>query len=140
MKVSPPYEETIVASNSSRIASEIFQGQTLLYNHLGRIVDIMCLKWIVDLWIPDIIHNHAQPVTFLELVSILQVASTKVSGVQSLIHYLTHKGFFEIVRIPDNIEEPEAYALTAASELLVKGSDLCLAPTVIVLLLHGVHA
>ncbi|CAJ1833300.1 unnamed protein product [Sphenostylis stenocarpa] len=44
--------------------------------------------------------------------------------------YLAHKGFFEIVRVHDNKEEQEAYALTAASELLVKGSDLCLVPMV----------
>ncbi|KAL2329844.1 hypothetical protein Fmac_017425 [Flemingia macrophylla] len=130
--------KAIMASNSGRKASEIFRAQTLLYNHLNGVIDTMCIKWIVDLGIPDIIHNHAQPITFPELVSILQVAPTKVSGVQSLMHYLAHKGFFEIVRIPDNIEEPEAYALTAASELLVQGSDLCLVPMVKVVVMPAV--
>ncbi|KAL2329848.1 hypothetical protein Fmac_017429 [Flemingia macrophylla] len=119
-----------MASNSGRKKSEIFQGQVLLYSILFGAIDSMCLKWMVELGIPDIIHNHAQPITFPELVSILQVAPTKVCGVQSLMHYLAHKGFFEIVRIHDNIEEREAYALTAASELLVKGSELCLTPMV----------
>ncbi|KAK8466217.1 hypothetical protein PHAVU_008G032800 [Phaseolus vulgaris] len=90
----------------------------------------MSLKWMVELSIPDIIHNHGQPITFQKLVSILQVSPTKVRGVQSLIHYLAHTGFFEIVSVHENMEEKEAYALTAASQLLVKDSDLCLAPTV----------
>ncbi|TKY65088.1 Flavonoid 4'-O-methyltransferase [Spatholobus suberectus] len=58
------------------------------------------------------------------------IPPTKVSSVQSLLRFLAHNGFFEIVRIHDNIEEKEAYALTAASELLVKGNDLCLAPMI----------
>ncbi|KAG5016692.1 hypothetical protein JHK82_022344 [Glycine max] len=33
------------------------------------------------------------------------------------MRYLAHNGFFEIVRIHDNIEEKEAYALTVVSEL-----------------------
>ncbi|XP_020219983.1 isoflavone 7-O-methyltransferase [Cajanus cajan] len=119
-----------MASNTGSKTSEIFQGQVLLYRNLYGLVDAMCLKWMAELGIPDIIHNHGQPITFPELVSTLQVPPTKVSGVQSLMHYLAHKGFFEIVRIHDNVEEKEAYALTAASELLVKGSDLCLAPMV----------
>eukprot|EP00256_Glycine_max_P038341 XP_006586449.2 flavonoid 4'-O-methyltransferase-like [Glycine max] len=84
---------------------------------------------MVELDIPDIIQSdsHGQPITFSELVSILQVPPTKTRQVQSLMRYLAHNGFFEIVRIHDNIE---AYALTAASELLVKSSELSLAPMV----------
>ncbi|RDX98759.1 hypothetical protein CR513_18277, partial [Mucuna pruriens] len=119
-----------MASNSGRKASEIFQGQVLLYRYLYAHVDSMFLKCIVELRIPDIIHNHGEPITLPKLVSTLQVPPTKVTSVQSLMRYLAHNGFFEIVRIHDNIEEKEAYALTAASELLVKGNDLCLAPIV----------
>ncbi|KAK8466216.1 hypothetical protein PHAVU_008G032600 [Phaseolus vulgaris] len=120
-----------MASNDGSKASEIFRGQVHLYKHLfAHTIDAMSLKWMVELSIPDIIHNHGQPITFQKLVSILQVSPTKVRGVQSLIHYLAHTGFFEIVSVHENMEEKEAYALTAASQLLVKDSDLCLAPTV----------
>ncbi|CAJ1833346.1 unnamed protein product [Sphenostylis stenocarpa] len=117
-----------MAPNNGRGASEIFQGQVLLYKSLYGHMDAMTLKWFIELGIPDIIHNHGQPITLPELMSVLQVPHTKASGVQSLMCYLAHKGFFEIVRAHDKAEEKQAYALTAASELLVKGSDLCLLP------------
>ncbi|XP_061366005.1 isoflavone 7-O-methyltransferase-like [Gastrolobium bilobum] len=121
-----------MATIKGRKANEIFQGQALLYRHMYAFLDSMCLKWTVELAIPDIIHNHGQPITLPELLSILQVPPTKVCGVQRLMRYLTHNGIFEIVKIHDkyNQEEKEAYALTVASELLVKGTDHCLAPMV----------
>ncbi|KAL9297269.1 hypothetical protein ACSQ67_023165 [Phaseolus vulgaris] len=120
-----------MASNDGSKASEIFQGQVHLYKHLfAHTIDAMSLKWMIELGIPDIIHNHGQPITLPKLVSILQVSPTKVRGVQSLIHYLTHTGFFERVSIHENMEEKEAYALTAASQLLVKDNNLCLVPMV----------
>ncbi|KAK7340645.1 hypothetical protein VNO77_21354 [Canavalia gladiata] len=119
-----------MASNNGHIASEMFHGQVLLYRHLFAFMDTMCLKWIVDLGIPDIIHNHGQPITLQELASILQLPLTKVTTVQCLMRHLAHNGFFEIVKIQDKNKEKEAYALTAASKLLVKGIDFCLAPMV----------
>ncbi|KAJ1421498.1 Winged helix-like DNA-binding domain superfamily [Sesbania bispinosa] len=118
-----------MAPINGRKPSEIFQGQALLYRHIYAFIDSMCLKWIVELSIPDIIHNHGKPITLTELATILQVPQGKVSNVQRLMRYLAHNGFFEIVRIQED-DEKEAYALTAASELLVKGTDLCLAPMV----------
>ncbi|KAK7390577.1 hypothetical protein VNO78_25886 [Psophocarpus tetragonolobus] len=117
-----------MASNNGRNTSEIFEGQTLLYRHMFAFVDSMSLKWMVELGIPDIIHNHAQPITLKELVSTLQIPPSKIYHVQSLMLYLAHNGFFERVTIHDNTEGKEAYALTSASELLVKGRELCLAP------------
>ncbi|TKY65087.1 Isoflavone 7-O-methyltransferase [Spatholobus suberectus] len=119
-----------MASINGRKASDLFQGQALLYRHLFAFVDSMYLKLIIELRIPDIIHNHGQPITLPELVSILQVPLAKVGQVHRLMRYLAHNGFFERVRIHDNGEEKEAYALTAASELLVKSNELSLAPMV----------
>ncbi|KAL2618145.1 hypothetical protein GLYMA_08G248000v4 [Glycine max] len=115
-----------MASSNGRKASEIFQGQALIYRHMFAFIDSMCLKTIIELGIPDIIHKHGQPITLSELVSILHVPPARVGHVQSLMHYLSHHRFFESVRI----HEKEAYALTAASELLVKSSELSLAPMV----------
>ncbi|KAL2329866.1 hypothetical protein Fmac_017447 [Flemingia macrophylla] len=119
-----------MSSINGRNASDLFQGQSLLYRHLFAFVDSMCLKWIVELRIPDIINNHTKPITLSELVSILEIPPTKVGHVQSLMRYLSHNGFFERVRIHENFEDKEAYALTAASELLVNGNQLSLVPMV----------
>nr|Q84KK5.1 RecName: Full=Isoflavone 7-O-methyltransferase; AltName: Full=Daidzein 7-O-methyltransferase [Glycyrrhiza echinata]BAC58012.1 S-adenosyl-L-methionine: daidzein 7-0-methyltransferase [Glycyrrhiza echinata] len=120
----------MASSINGRKPSEIFQGQALLYRHIYAFIDSMCLKWIVELDIPNIIHNHGKPITVSELVSILKVPQTKAGNVQRIMRYMAHNGFFERVRIQEEQEENEAYALTAASELLVKGSELCLAPMV----------
>ena len=93
-------------------------------------LDSMCLMWCVELGIPDIIHSHGQHITLHELLSTLQVLPTKISGVEHLMRYLAHNGFSDIVRIHDNLEEKEAYALTVASQLLVRGTDHCLYPMV----------
>ncbi|XP_027352517.1 isoflavone 7-O-methyltransferase-like [Abrus precatorius] len=119
-----------MASINGRKASEIFEGQALLYRHIYAFIDSMCLKWTVELDVPNIIHNHGQPITLQELVSILQVPPTKIGKVQSIMRYMAHSGFFEIVRIHNKKEDNEAYALTVASELLVKGTNFCLAPMV----------
>jgi len=131
-----------MGSNHGCSANEIFEGQIHLYKHLyAHVLDSMSLKWMIELGIPDIIHNHHQPITLPELASTLQIPLTKVRGVQSLLRYLAHCGFLQIVRIHHHTEEKEAYALTAASQLLLKGSDLSLAPMVELLTKpHAVHA
>ncbi|WVZ04792.1 hypothetical protein V8G54_018138 [Vigna mungo] len=120
-----------MASNNILKASEIFEGQVHLYKHLyAHAVDCMSIKWMVELGIPDIIHNHCQPISLPKLVSILQIPPSKVRGVKSLLRYLAHNGFLQIVRVHHSTEENEAFSLTPASHLLVKGTDFCLAPMV----------
>ncbi|CAK8540732.1 unnamed protein product [Lathyrus sativus] len=119
----------MAASINSRKPSEIFKAQSQLYKHIYAFIDSMCLKWCVEMNIPNIIHNHGQPLSLSNLVSILQVPSTKFGNVQRLMRYLAHNGFFEIITNQE-LEKEEAYALTIVSELLVKGSELSLAPMV----------
>ncbi|KAL4382639.1 hypothetical protein AHAS_Ahas04G0253600 [Arachis hypogaea] len=105
-----------MTSNNGRSASESFKAQALVYRHMFSILDPMCLKWIIDSRIPNIIHDHGKPITLSELVSILKIPSTKTK-----------------VRIHDGNqeEEKEAFALTAASELLIKGTENpCISPLV----------
>jgi len=115
----------MASSINGRKPSEIFKAQALLYKHIYAFIDSMSLKWIVEMNIPNIIHNHGKPISFSNLVSILQVPPSKIGNVQRLMRYLAHNGFFEIIT-----NEEESYALTVASELLVRGRDLCLAPMV----------
>ncbi|XP_020977772.1 isoflavone 7-O-methyltransferase isoform X2 [Arachis ipaensis] len=110
-------------------ASEIFEGQVVVYKHLYAYLDSMCLKWCLDLNMPDIIHNHGQPITLHHLASTLQVPPSKIDGVRRFMRHLAHNGFFHITRLlHDDNEEKEAYALTIASKLLVKGTQHSLAP------------
>ncbi|XLS56642.1 hypothetical protein HN51_006397 [Arachis hypogaea] len=119
---------------SGRKSNEIFEGQVHVYKHMYAYLDSMCLKWCIELEIPTIIYNHEKPITLHELISILQVPPSKISGVERLMRHLSHNGFFDIVTIHDddggdeNKEKKEAYALTIASELLVKGTEYCLTP------------
>ncbi|AES77702.1 Isoflavone-7-O-methyltransferase 6 [Medicago truncatula] len=120
----------MASSINNRKPSEIFKAQALLYKNMYAFVDSMSLKWSIEMNIPNIIHNHGKPITLSNLVSILQIPSTKVDNVQRLMRYLAHNGFFEIITNQELENEEEAYALTVASELLVKGTELCLAPMV----------
>ncbi|QHO09322.1 Isoflavone 7-O-methyltransferase [Arachis hypogaea] len=119
----------MASNNNGRTASESFKAQALVYRHMYGILDSMCLKWIVDFRIPNIIHNHGKPITLLELVSVLKIPSAKVDSTDLFMHYMAHNGFFDIVTIHGDDdsnqeeEEKEAFALTAASELLIKGTE-----------------
>ncbi|MED6108352.1 hypothetical protein PIB30_023119 [Stylosanthes scabra] len=75
-------------------ASEVFEGQVVVYKHLYAYIYSMCLKWCLELNIPDIIHNHGQPISLHDLVSTLQVPPSKIGGVPRLMRYLAHHGFF----------------------------------------------
>ncbi|XP_015962395.1 isoflavone 7-O-methyltransferase-like [Arachis duranensis] len=118
----------MASNNNGRTASESFKAQALVYRHMYGILDSMCLKWIVDFRIPNIIHNHGKPITLSELVSVLKIPSAKFDSTDLFMHYMAHNGFFDIVTIhgdddSNQEEEKEAFALTAASELLIKGTE-----------------
>jgi isoflavone-7-O-methyltransferase len=118
------------SSINGRKPSEIYKAQALLYKHIYAFIDSMSLKWTVEMNIPNIIHNHGKPIPLSNLVSILNVPSSKCGNVQRIMRYLAHNGFFEIITNQELENDEESYALTVASELLVKGSELCLAPMV----------
>ncbi|KAK7252113.1 hypothetical protein RIF29_35846 [Crotalaria pallida] len=119
----------MASKNNGYRANELFQAQAHLYQLMYSFLNPLSIKWALDLNIPDIIHNHAQPITLLELVSALHVPQPKATCVKRLMRLLARNDFFAITKIVDdnnNDEEKEAYALTLASELLVKGTDHCL--------------
>ncbi|XLR21021.1 isoflavone 7-O-methyltransferase isoform X1 [Arachis hypogaea] len=128
-----------MASNNGRSTSESFKAQALVYRHMFSILDSMCLKWIIDCRIPNIIHDHGKAITLLELVSVLKIPSTKVDRIDVFMRYMAYIGYFDITKVrihgdndgSNQEEEKEAFALTAASELLVKGTkNPCISPMV----------
>ncbi|XP_058736455.1 isoflavone-7-O-methyltransferase 9-like [Vicia villosa] len=118
----------MASSIHNRKPSEILKGQVQLYRYIYGLLDSMCLKWCIEMNIPNIIHDHAKPISLSDLVSVLKVPSTKFGNVQRLMRYLAHNGIFEIITNQEIENKEEAYALTVVSELLVKGSELCLSP------------
>uniref|UniRef100_A0A5B6YSF3 Putative trans-resveratrol di-O-methyltransferase n=1 Tax=Davidia involucrata TaxID=16924 RepID=A0A5B6YSF3_DAVIN len=107
-------------------SSELFQAQSHIYKHVFNFAHSMCLKCAVQLGIPDIIHNHKQPITLPELVSGLQFPSTKTTFVHRLMRLLVHSGFFA----NSNQGEEEGYVLTPSSRLLIKDELTNLSPFV----------
>ncbi|CAL0321090.1 unnamed protein product [Lupinus luteus] len=119
-----------MASLIDQSAIELLHGEAILHNQLFSFMRPMCLKWAVELGIADIIHNHAKPITFPELMlALVQVPPTKASLVKRFMRFLAHNGIFAIHESQE--EEHETYSLTPASKLLVKGSDHCLTPFVL---------
>lgn len=116
-----------MGSESGYKASELFQAQAHLYEHTLSFLRPMSIKWALELGIPDIIHNHGQPITLPQLVSALHVPEAKAACVHSIMRLLAHNNFFTVMKMDGN---KEAYALTPASELLLKGTDHCLSPMV----------
>lgn len=118
-----------MGSMNNQEAIDLFLGQNVLYMHMLAYFKPMCLKWAVQLGIPDIIHNHAKPITLLELVSALQIQPSKVGFVQRFMRFLAHNGIFDVHESQEDHEL--TYSLTPASKLLVNGSDHCLSPMVL---------
>jgi trans-resveratrol di-O-methyltransferase len=110
--------------------SELFQVQCHLYKHILSYIDSMSLKCAIQLGIPDIIHNHGQPITLPELVSKLHIHPKKSSCVHRLMRLLVHSGFFSKTIVHENQEEEEAYTLTPSSRLLIKDKVTSLSPFV----------
>ncbi|XP_059659943.1 trans-resveratrol di-O-methyltransferase-like [Cornus florida] len=114
-------------------SSELFQAQAHIYKHIFNFANSMCLSSALQLGIPDIIHNHKQPITLPQLVTALQLPPTKTSHVHRLMRLLVHSNFFATTKIHVNQEEEEeeeGYVLTPCSKLLLKDELITLAPFV----------
>lgn len=116
-----------MASRHVQKANDLFEGQTLLYAQIFGYLKTVCLKWAVQLGIPDIIKNHGESITLPELLSKLKVPPSKTSCVPRLMRFLAHNRIFDI---HVNQKGHLSYSLTPASELLVSSSDHCLSPVV----------
>ncbi|GLT86813.1 hypothetical protein SLE2022_049280 [Rubroshorea leprosula] len=64
----------------------------------------MCLKCVVDLGIPDIIHNHGYMITVMELVA-LQINAAKAPFILRLMRILVHFGFLTVQKLEKNNQE-----------------------------------
>ncbi|XVF39436.1 hypothetical protein PTKIN_Ptkin01aG0034500 [Pterospermum kingtungense] len=56
---------------------ELLLAQTHVWNHTYRFISSMSLKCAVELEIPDIIHNHGQPITTSDLALAIHIHPSK---------------------------------------------------------------
>ncbi|CAL1388492.1 unnamed protein product [Linum trigynum] len=115
---------------SQRSATELFEAQAHIYNHIFNFINSMALKCADELGIADAIFRHGKPITLPQLVSALNIQPAKTAHLYRLMRVLVHSGFFEAV-VED---QEEAYALTPSSKLLVKADANCLSAFVKALL------
>ncbi|KAK7391804.1 hypothetical protein VNO78_20226 [Psophocarpus tetragonolobus] len=117
-----------MGSMNNSEAIELFEGQNHVYMQIFGYLKTMCLKWAVQLGIPDIIHNHGKPITLPQLISTLQIPPPKAAFVHRLMRFLAHNGIFDVHE--SQKDHGLAYALTPSSRLLVSGSAHSLSPMV----------
>ncbi|KAI4333900.1 hypothetical protein L6164_018654 [Bauhinia variegata] len=106
-------------------ASKLLGAQTHIINHIFSYVNSMSLRCAVDLGIPDIIHNHGQPMPFSQLTSSLPIHPSKSGYVYRLMRFLIHSGFFAQQKVSED-DPQEGYILTDASTLLLKDNPFSL--------------
>ncbi|KAL0405080.1 UNVERIFIED_CONTAM: Chavicol O-methyltransferase [Sesamum latifolium] len=115
--------------NGEMSTEQLLHAQAHVWNHLFSFINSMSLKCAIELGIPDIIHNHAKPISLSQLVDALSIPKVKSHFVYRLMHMLLHSEFFIKINISDD-EEKECYWLTPASCLLLRNAPLTVAPLV----------
>ncbi|KAL0311166.1 UNVERIFIED_CONTAM: Eugenol O-methyltransferase [Sesamum angustifolium] len=116
--------------NGEMSTEQLLHAQAHVWNHLFSFINSMSLKCAVELGIPDIIHNHAKPISLSQLLHALSIPKSKSHFVHRLMRILIHSEFFVKVDVSDEEEATEHYWLTPASLLLLRNAPLSVAPFV----------
>ncbi|KAK7372196.1 hypothetical protein VNO80_05568 [Phaseolus coccineus] len=106
---------------------KLLRAQTHVWNHVFSFINSMSLKCIVDLGIPDIIHNYGKPMSLSNLISSLPIHSSKTHSIHRLMRIMVHSGFFSQHNPTENELEVN-YALTDSSLLLLKSNAMSVTP------------
>ena len=109
----------VMASIQAELGSAADQLHALtgFWNLTLKHIDTTCVRFALELGIPDIIHNHGQPMSLPELSAALALPSTKSSQLRRVMRVLTHSGFFS-KDVGDG--EEDVYLLTPVSLLVAK--------------------
>ncbi|TQD96660.1 hypothetical protein C1H46_017735 [Malus baccata] len=120
---------------------ELLGAQAQIWNHMFQFINSMALKCAVQLGIPDVIHNHGQPISLSELIAALNVHPSRAHFVLRLMRILVHSDFFaqhhHVHRGCEDVEEEEAvvlYSLTPTSRLLLKDGPSNTTPLILMIL------
>ncbi|RXI08829.1 hypothetical protein DVH24_022973 [Malus domestica] len=94
---------------------ELLEAQAQIWNHMFQFINSMALKCAAQLGIPDVIHNHGQPISLSELIAALNVHPSRAHFVSRLMRILVHSDFFaqhhHVHHDCDDVEEEEAVVL-----------------------------
>ncbi|XP_038905391.1 trans-resveratrol di-O-methyltransferase-like [Benincasa hispida] len=107
---------------------ELLQAQAHIWNHTFKCINSMSLKCVVELGIPDIIHNHGQPMSLSQLVEALHIHPSKAQCLGRLMRLLLHSGFFAQT-------QSGFFSLTPSSRLLLSQNHKTIFDTKTLLLL-----
>ncbi|XP_065874846.1 probable O-methyltransferase 3 [Euphorbia lathyris] len=105
---------------------ELLKSHAHIWNQTFNFIKSMSLKCAVELSIPDIIHNHAKPMTLSELQAALP---SKPQHLHRLMRILVDSGFFSLSKTGEN-----RYILTPESLLLLKDHPLSARPYILAVL------
>lgn len=108
---------------------DVLEAQLHIWNHALGFIRFMSLKCILELGIPDAIHDNGRPMTLNELVSASQIQPSKAHCLHWIMRLLVHLelGLFELYEEPagGDDEEGGAYVLNDVSALLTGSHPLC---------------
>ncbi|KAM7251018.1 hypothetical protein ACFE04_022901 [Oxalis oulophora] len=111
--------------------SDLLEAQVRVYADCFSYIKPMSIKCALELGIPEIIHNHGQPMTLSELVSALPINSERSPCIGRLMRLLIHFGVFGQQKItiknPEQVLE-DGYVLTDTSRLLLEENPFSLRP------------
>ncbi|CAK8537930.1 unnamed protein product [Lathyrus sativus] len=113
----------------SHNSSNLLNAYSHISNYVFNFIKSISLKCVVDLGIPDIIHNYGKPMPLSKLISSLPIHPSKKPYIYRLMRIMTHSGFFAQQNVTENELETE-YMLTDASRLLLKDNPMNVTPFV----------
>ncbi|KAK7385602.1 hypothetical protein VNO78_31328 [Psophocarpus tetragonolobus] len=105
-------------------AAKLLRAQTHIWNHIFSFINSMSLKCVIELGIPDIIHNYGQPMPLSNLIASLPIHPSKTHFIHRLMRIMIHSGFFSNT---ESELEPK-YTLTDASLLLLNNHPMSVTP------------
>ncbi|GMH07278.1 hypothetical protein Nepgr_009118 [Nepenthes gracilis] len=89
-------------------ADDELEAQIHIWKHMFNFINSIVLNCVVELSIPDAIHEYGEPMSLSALASTLHINPTKVQALGRLMRILTQSGFFYIKKfITQNDNEEE---------------------------------
>ncbi|KAK3184193.1 hypothetical protein Dsin_031479 [Dipteronia sinensis] len=115
---------------TEKTSEELVRGQAEIWQHMFSFADSMVLKCAVELRIADIIHSHdSAPITLSQIASCIGSPSPDIPYLTRIMRLLVRKNIFTVHHPSDGGES--LYGLTHVSKWLLHGSDLSLAPMIV---------
>ncbi|XP_071692450.1 xanthohumol 4-O-methyltransferase-like [Rutidosis leptorrhynchoides] len=104
----------------------MLRGQAQILQYIFGALDAMALRCCVELRIADIINHHGSPTTLSEIINGINSPSINVDGLERLMKFLVRRNIFD----EKNGEKENLYSLNHCSTWLLCGTDVTLAPLV----------